>query len=154
LTTRHYLINMPDKTAKQPLCVMSNTPTRPTSWEEVAEGRFWILNGQHSVEASKSIVLQKLCPEPVLKHFRKWNCFIVWSKNKEKLRRISAYYNRVNHFSVFKPDWSTNVLSSRFIWTELGRPQPPKSAVEVGRRLTRVRQSPVEAKRYSVSIYM
>ncbi len=151
LTTRHYLINMPDKTAKQTLCVMPNSPTRPESWDEVADGRFWILNGQHSVEASKSIVSQKLCPESTLKHFRKWNCFIVWSKDKEKLRRISAFYNRVNHFSVFKPDWSTNVLSSRFIWTELGRPQPPKSAVEVGRKLTRTRQSPIEAKKYTIS---
>ena len=57
----------------------------------------------------------------------------MYSKSKEKLRKISAYYNRVNHFSIFKPSWSMNILSARFIWTEIGRPLPPKSATTVGR---------------------
>ena len=61
-----------------------------------------------------------------------WNYFIVWTRSKEKLRKISAYYNRVNHFSSFKTTWSTNILAARFIWTELGFPVPPKIATALG----------------------
>ena len=76
-------------------------------------------------------------PNSVKTAFQTWNSFIVWSKSKEKLRKISTYYNCVNHFSIFKPSWSTNILSMRFIWTELGRPNPPKSATGVGRASVR-----------------
>ena len=72
-------------------------------------------------------------PEALKTTFQKWNYFIVYSKSKEKLRKISAYYNHVNHFSVFKPSWSTNILSARFIWIELRSLVPPKIATVVGR---------------------
>ena len=109
---------------------------RPTTWDEIKEGRFWIINGQHSVAANQSIQGMDV-PNSVKTTFQTWNSFIVWSKSKEKLRKISAYYNRVNHFSVFKPSWSTNILLARFIWTELGHPNPPKSATGVGRAFVR-----------------
>ena len=129
---RNYFLNMPDQTARQTLCVMPQCDRKPTSWDEVKEGRFWIINGQHIVAMSQSIQTMDV-PEAVKSSFRKWSCFIVYSRSKEKLKKISAYYNRVNHFSVFKPSWSTNILSARFIWTELGQPLPPKSATVVGR---------------------
>ena len=128
----HYFLNMLDQTAKQTICVMPQSAERPTTWDEIKEGRFWIINGQHSVAASQSIQGMDV-PNSVKTAFQTWNSFIVWSKSKEKLRKISAYYNCVNHFSVFKPSWSTNILSARFIWTELGRPNPPKSTTGVGR---------------------
>ena len=56
----------------------------------------------------------------------------MWTRSKEKLRKISAYYNRVNHFSSFKPTWSTNILAARFIWTELGSPVPTKTTMALG----------------------
>ena len=61
--------------------------------------------------------------------FQTWNCFIMRTRSKEKLRKISAYYNRFNHFSSFKPIWSTNILAAQFIWTELGSLGPPKTAL-------------------------
>ena len=129
---RNYFLNMLNRMARQTLCVMPQCDRKSTSWDEVKEGRFWIINGQHSVAASQSIQTMDV-PEAVKTSFRKWSCFIVYSKSKEKLRKISVYYNRVNHFSVFKPSWSTNILSAQFIWTELGWPLPPKSATAVGR---------------------
>ena len=129
---RNYFLNMPDQTARQTLCIMPQSDRRPTSWDEVKDGRFCIINGQHSVAASQSMQMMDV-PEAVKTAFWKWNCFIVYSKSKEKLRKISAYYNCVNHFSVFKPSWSTNILSVRFIWTELGSPVPLKSTTIVGR---------------------
>ena len=48
----HYFLNMPDQSAKQTICVMPQSAERPTTWDEIKEGRFWIINGQHSVAAS------------------------------------------------------------------------------------------------------
>lgn len=151
--TKHFLINMPDKTVKQSLRVMPMTDSKPSSWEEFRNCNFYIINGQHSVAASKQMIEEQI-PEPILKHFRTWNCLIVWTKDKQKLRRLSAYYNRVNHFSVFKPTWSTNVLAALYIWTQLGKPIPPKSATRVGKLVTNPVKDAANDKRYKVSLIL
>src|SRR5579875_3904782 len=110
---KHFLLNMPDRTARQTLCVMPDTKTKPEKWDDVKNGPFWIINGQHSVEASKEMKDTDGVPQSTVDFFETWNCFIVWTENKEKLRKISAYYNRVNHFQAFKPSWSTNIIASR-----------------------------------------
>ena len=128
---RHFFINMPDRTTRQTLCIMPQTQEKPTSFRDIEDRNFWIINGQHSVEASKTMQGMDV-PQSTREFFQKWNCFIVWTKSKEKLRKISAYYNCVNHFSSFKPTWSTNILAARFIWTELGSSVPPKTATALG----------------------
>ena len=90
--------------------------------------------------------------EDIAKHFINWNCFIVWSKDKSRLRQISGYYNRCNHLGVFKPTWATNVLGARFIWTELGRPRPPKGATEVGKVIKRTRKDADNDMKYKVNV--
>ena len=51
-----YLMNLPDWKARQTLCVMpTNRTEKPTSWEEIKDGNFYIINGQHSVAASRLI---------------------------------------------------------------------------------------------------
>lgn len=112
--TRHYLINMPDHSTKQTLCVMLKMDTKPTSWDEIRDGEFHIINGQHNVAASKSM-FDIGVSQQIAQNFQRWNCFIVKSEDKSKLRRLSTYYNRVNHFSIFKPTWFTNVLAARYI---------------------------------------
>jgi hypothetical protein len=52
LNTKHYLVNMPDPSMKQTLCAMPNTNEKPTSWDEIANGRFFIINSQHNIVAS------------------------------------------------------------------------------------------------------
>ena len=50
----NYLLNIPDMSTKQTLCVMPvGLSVKPTEWEEIKDGDFYIINGQHSVEASK-----------------------------------------------------------------------------------------------------
>ena len=49
---RHYFLNMLNRSAKQTICVMPQSAERPTTWDEIKEGKFWIINGQHSVAAS------------------------------------------------------------------------------------------------------
>ena len=41
-----YLLNLPDRKAQQTLCVMPmNRTEKPTSWEEIKDGDFYIING-------------------------------------------------------------------------------------------------------------
>ena len=91
----NWLLNMPDKSTKQMLCVMPvGFNEKPTEWKDIEKGKFFIINGQHSVEASKWMMddANKVDKEE-REHFRKWKCFVVWSNNLEKLRTISAFYN-------------------------------------------------------------
>ena len=51
-----YLLNLPNWKARQTLCVMpTNRTSKPMSWEEIKDGEFYIINGQHSVAASRLI---------------------------------------------------------------------------------------------------
>jgi hypothetical protein len=147
--TLHYLCHMPDPSTKQILCVMPDTEEKPTDWDSIVNGTFFIINGQHSVRTSQKMLASDL-PEVIMKPFSRWNCFIVWSKDKNRLRQISGYYNRCNHFSMFKPTWATNVLGARFMWTELGRPTPPKSATEVRHVVRRTKKNATNDAKYKV----
>ena len=50
----NWLLNMPDKSTRQTLCVMPvSFNEKPTEWKDVENGKFYIINGQHSMEASK-----------------------------------------------------------------------------------------------------
>ena len=49
-----YSLEMPDPSKKMILCAMPQDLLQmPKSFEEVASGKFWMINRQHSVEASK-----------------------------------------------------------------------------------------------------
>jgi hypothetical protein len=54
LNTKHYLENMPNP-SKQTLCVIPDSNEKPKTWEEIATGKFFIINGQHSIAASKDM---------------------------------------------------------------------------------------------------
>ena len=96
----NYLLNIPDKSTKQMLCVMPvGHETMPTKWHDIENGKFYIIKGQHSIAVSKIMFDDKNnVNKEEREHFHKWNCFVVWSNNVEILRCISAYYNRTNHF--------------------------------------------------------
>ena len=72
----HYFLNMLDRTTKQTICVMPQSIERPTLWDDFKEGRFWIINGQHSVAARQSIQGMDV-PNSVKSAFQTWNSFIV-----------------------------------------------------------------------------
>ena len=83
----NWLLNMPDKSTRQTLCVMPvGFNEKPTEWKDIKKGKFFIINGQHSVEASKWMMddTNKVDKEEI-EHFRKWKCFVVWSNDPEKL---------------------------------------------------------------------
>ena len=127
-----FYLEMPDPRNKMTLCAMpQNLTDRPTDFKDIAEGKFWMINGQHSVEAAKRM---KDLPGMEAKYdkFKTWNCYVVWNKDPRIIRKILAWYNRVNHFQNFMPTWANNILSARNVWISLGRPTPPKEPTELG----------------------
>lgn len=75
----HWLIHTPDKLIRQTLCVMPVEPTKmcePGEWETLKKQKFYLINGQHNIEASKKVVELKN-DEDITKHFQNWNCFVV-----------------------------------------------------------------------------
>ena len=112
-----YLLNLPERKVRQTLCVMPRNRTeKPSSWEEIKDGDFYIINGQHNITASRLITqVGSGVDDDVKNNFRMWSCFIVWSSDAEILWSISAYYNHINHFQMIQPSWVTNILGVRTV---------------------------------------
>ena len=113
----NWLLNMPDKSTRQSLSVMPvGFHEKPTEWKDIEKGKFFIINAQHSVKASKWMMddTNKVDKEE-REHFWKWKCFVVWLNDPKKLRTIFAFYNRTNHFQVIQPSWTTNILGARTV---------------------------------------
>ena len=144
-----YLMNMPDMTQKQTLCVMPKLDYKLKDLEEMADYEFYIINSQHSVAASKLMIAGNV-PKAIRKDFRTWNCFIVWTEDVDKLHKISAFYNRVNHLTPFKPMWATNILAARTVWEKYGKPLPKHSAAGVTDVRTSARRPPGNDKQFQV----
>ena len=89
-------------------------------------------------------------PEAIRKDFRMWNCFIVWTKDVDKLRKIPAFYNRVNHLTPFKLTWATNILAARTVWEKYGKPLPKHSTAGVTDVRTSARQPSQNDKQFEV----
>jgi hypothetical protein len=132
----NFFLEMPDPDKKNTLCAMpQNLLSKPLHFSEVKDGKFWMVNGQHSVEASHR--MQKLPgTEKRAAKFKEWDCYIVWNLDAKIIRKISAYYNRVNHLSNYMPTWATNIISARSVWINCNRPPPPKEPTELGKIVT------------------
>ncbi|KAG0597313.1 hypothetical protein M758_UG327500, partial [Ceratodon purpureus] len=134
---KNYLVNMPDRGQKQTLCLMPDTKARPQQESDLEGCTFHIINGQHSVAASKSLI-EDNASEELLRDFRRWDAYIVWTKDHDKLRKISAFYNRVNHLAPFKPTWASNILAARKVWERYGKPQKKNAAAGAADRRSTV----------------
>ena len=125
-----YSINMPNRTQKQTLYIMPMLEYKPKDLEEMAKCYFYIINGQHSVAASKSMIVGNV-PEAIWKDSYMWNYFIIWTQDVEKLRKIYAFYNKVNHLTPFKLTWATNILATHTVWEKYGKLVPKHIATGV-----------------------
>lgn len=154
-STMHFLIEMANKDKKNTLCVFPKDKLlKPESWEDIMDGDFYMVNGQHCVEASKQLQKRVDVDDKIRKCFKTWDCFVVWNEDKSIIRKISAYYNRVNHFMNTNPTWATNIIGARELWLSLGRPENPKEATEVGRAIAnkKTKAQKQSKDKYDVSI--
>ena len=68
----------------------------------------------------------------------------------EKLYKISTFYNRINHLTLFKPTWATNILAARAVWEKYGKPVPKHTAASVIDVRTSTSQSSGNDKQFEV----
>jgi hypothetical protein len=83
---------------KQSICIMPNMASRPKDWQEcIANDKFVIINGQHSIMTCKKICADEENDDEDLKmKLKKWGCFVVWGDNSHQLNTLSIKYNKPN----------------------------------------------------------
>jgi hypothetical protein len=91
------------------------------SWDEIKDGMFLIINGQHSVTTSKQLQLTTVREAKKIE-LQTWKAYIVWSLKKNQLLCISEWYNACNHLKHSQSTWGSNILSTCSIWVTYGRP--------------------------------
>jgi hypothetical protein len=94
---------------------------RPQTWDEIKDGEFLIINGQHSITASKLLQKEGCCEERKIE-LQKWEATIVWSLKPEELTEISKWYNSANHLIHSQPTWGNQISACRQVWIDLKRP--------------------------------
>ena len=123
---KNKLIQLIDVKQRQKVCL---TPVdskhqllkkKPEKWDNIKNGRFMIINGQHSITASQE--LQKGgCGEEQCEKLQTWDAFIVWSLDPTKLQIISKFYNITNHLDHAQPTWGNQIISCTNIWVTYKR---------------------------------
>ena len=131
------LVQLGDIRQRQTVCLtpvdgnLKLLKRKPASWEEISDGYFMIINGQHSITASKELQGEG-CGEERRKELRTWDAYIVWTLDSVQLHNISKFYNSTNHLNHAQPTWGNQIVSGRNIWLHYGR--PTNSATEATTR--------------------
>jgi hypothetical protein len=104
---------------------LSKMPT-PDMWEKLKSGDFWLIDGQHSVEAAKKIQDMDNWDDPYgqKEKLKVWKALVVWSDNMTRLSDISRYFNMGNKKRAYQASWIRNIMASRDVWEFYG--MPPK----------------------------
>ena len=89
------------KDDRQTIVVMPQGLKRmPTAdmWPAISKGDFWLIDGQHSVKASKKIQLMTEWDDPnnQKEKLKVWKALVVWSDNETVLSDISRFFNMGN----------------------------------------------------------
>ena len=88
--------------------------TKP-AWDNIKNGQFIIISGQHSITASQELQKEG-CGEERREQLQHWDAFIVWSFDHVKLRNISKFYNITNHLDHAQPTWGNQIIACRNMW--------------------------------------
>ena len=126
------LIQLIDVKQRQKVCL---TPVdsrnrflkiKPERWEDIKDGRFMIINGQHSITASQELQ-NRYCRDARKVELQTWDAYIVWSLDHNKLRSISKFYNCTNYLDHAQSTWRNQMISCRNIWKAYKRPTDCRS---------------------------
>lgn len=100
------------------------TMPTPDMWPQIQKGDFWLIDGQHSVEASKKIQLMDEWDDPAnqKEKLKVWKALVVWSDDEKRLSDISRYFNMGNKKMPYQASWIRNIMASRAVWEFYGRP--------------------------------
>jgi len=95
---------------------------KPTTWEQIKDGKFAIIDGQHSVEAARELLKENLPNKSLRSSLETWDAYIVYDKDPARLTAISAHYNNTNPLTHAQPTWGNQIHPGRSIWIDCGRP--------------------------------
>jgi hypothetical protein len=98
--------------------------SRPTEadWPRIQNGEFYIIDGQHNLDASKMLLKDNNFQHEQKTSLRYWKAFLVWFDDWEKLRKISTYLNTPNKVRAFEASWAANIVAARDVWMAHGCP--------------------------------
>ena len=96
----------------------------PEMWPQIKKGDFWLIDGQHSVEASKRIQNMPDWEDPnnQKEKLQWWKALVVWSDNDNMLSDISRFFNMGNKIRAYQASWIKNIMASRTVWETYGKP--------------------------------
>ena len=129
---KNYLIQTPPAWPHHNLCIMPKLNKGETwregmTWDDIKDGQFLIINGQHSVAASRQIIAHKDTEQALKDKLKIWPCTIVWTDDPSMTVRLSYTLNNSNSFNKFTPTWTTQIMYCRRVWVKLGRPQKQRA---------------------------
>ena len=129
---KNYLIQTPPAWPHHNLCLMPKLKKGDTwregmTWDDIKDGTFVIINGQHSVAASRQIIGHKDTEPTLREKLKVWPCTIVWTDDPSMTVRLSYTLNNSNSFNKFTPTWTTQIMYCRRVWVKLGRPQKQRA---------------------------
>jgi hypothetical protein len=104
----------------QSICIMPDMATHPKDWQEcIANNKFVIINGQHSIMTSKKICTDEENDDEDLKmKLKKWNCFVVWRDSSHQLNTLSTKYNIPNLLCNWASMLPKTITHCRELWIE------------------------------------
>ena len=94
-------------------------------WDEIAKGDFWLIDGQHSVEAAKKLQTKTDWSDPnkLKEKVKVWDALVIWSDDETRLSDISRYFNKTNKLRPYQASWIRNIIASREVWDFYARPE-------------------------------
>ncbi len=96
----------------------------PDMWPTIQKGDFWLIDGQHSVEAAKKIQTLPNWTDPnnQKEKLKTWKALVVWSDEPMRLSDISRFFNMGNKKKAYQASWIRNIMASRKVWEFYGKP--------------------------------
>ena len=101
--------------------------TKPKDRNEIKNKKFMVINGQHSIAASKELQVDE-CGEDRHCALEKWDAIVVWDLDPVCLTKISKFYNSTNHLNHVQPTWGNQIVSGKNI--QIANDRPTDKAVE------------------------
>lgn len=104
--------------------VPTDRNTKPTSFEEIQDKNFHVVNGQHTLAACLEYVHDPSSTEEVKEFFSKWPCNVVWAPedDDDPLFHLSGVLILDSEYRKHFPTWVECLQHARKTWIRRGKP--------------------------------
>jgi hypothetical protein len=108
--------------SKQKFTLMPKSKIKPTDFDTMIVGQFYIINGTHTYAAVQVIIGDPNVGAKRKEELWKWPCDFVWSCNVKELSHMSARCNSHNGYRWEEPEYLLHLQFVRDIWVNMERP--------------------------------